>query len=588
MIIMARNMIILLCCIGIVSVVIVGEYLATHEQDRVIKERESKTHPILSAFEAELQDIISLVEITAQLDDVTNLPFADQINPEIHGIGQDQDTKKRQIARNMLFNKEGIQAVYFTMPNADMYMIEPYPLQEKVSSSNFSFRDWYNGILETKTTYISDTFSPQGVGENSISIVTPVRSSGQFVGIWGVLVDLDSWNSQFNQMLNKNENVIIVDHNRNQVIDSKYTSFTGYADLTSVKNALAKKSGNLVESISGVESFVTFIPVTVGSHTWALIITEPYNDIIVNVQIIRVLYILASLLIGVLGFVIYRNKTPKQTSQAFGKTISIESDIIQLDEQHPLVIEKRTNNKRVYFAIAATLLVVVFAAFALYEQPQQKDLRTSFLIQNLKGDTVDTWINWKIMPDDQFHIHVQKSHELTQDRLNIINDVIFSEEAMPIDDSLLHKGPEGTESTYYVGWAGAIKSISKDTAFTIPIHFHPMVTETGEGNIVIRLSHLKNPDGYSGYTKTFVDDDNHQILKSDVTIYDVDSISDVELATIVRHELGHAFGLAHSTDPEDLMYPTIETNYPYISPCDIDALVGLYDGKTKSQVVCEK
>lgn len=46
--------------------------------------------------------------------------------------------------------------------------------------------------------------------------------------------------------------------------------------------------------------------------------------------------------------------------------------------------------------------------------------------------------------------------------------------------------------------------------------------------------------------------------------------------------------LAHSTAPEDLMHSTIETNYPYISPCDIDALVGLYDGKTKSQVVCEK
>jgi predicted Zn-dependent protease len=115
-----------------------------------------------------------------------------------------------------------------------------------------------------------------------------------------------------------------------------------------------------------------------------------------------------------------------------------------------------------------------------------------------------------------------------------------------------------------------------------------MVTETGEGDIVIRLSHLKDPDGYSGYTKIFVDDENHQILKSDVTIYNVDNLSDVELATIVRHELGHAFGLAHSTAPEDLMYPTIETNYPYISPCDIDALVGLYDGKTKNQVVCEK
>jgi len=44
--------------------------------------------------------------------------------------------------------------------------------------------------------------------------------------------------------------------------------------------------------------------------------------------------------------------------------------------------------------------------------------------------------------------------------------------------------------------------------------------------------------------------------------------------------------LAHSTAPEDLMYPTIETNFPYISECDVDAMEGLYDGANTS-VVCE-
>jgi hypothetical protein len=67
----------------------------------------------------------------------------------------------------------------------------------------------------------------------------------------------------------------------------------------------------------------------------------------------------------------------------------------------------------------------------------------------------------------------------------------------------MHNEPKGTTSTYYLGWAGAIKSISGDTTFAIPIHFHPMVTETGEGDVVIRLSDLKNADNSSGYTKTF-------------------------------------------------------------------------------------
>ena len=97
-----------------------------------------------------------------------------------------------------------------------------------------------------------------------------------------------------------------------------------------------------------------------------------------------------------------------------------------------------------------------------------------------------------------------------------------------------------------------------------------------------------NGDGYSGYTKSIVDDAQNQILKSEITIYEVDKLSKAQFETILRHELGHALGLAHSTATEDLMYPTITTDYPYISDCDVDAIVWLYDGGESSKVVCEK
>ena len=51
--------------------------------------------------------------------------------------------------------------------------------------------------------------------------------------------------------------------------------------------------------------------------------------------------------------------------------------------------------------------------------------------------------------------------------------------------------------------------------------------------------------------------------------------------------MGHALGLAHSTAPEDLMAPKMQTEYPFISPCDVDAIISLYDGQSSSQVVCQ-
>jgi signal transduction histidine kinase len=108
----------------------------------------------------------------------------------------------------------------------------------------------------------------------------------------------------------------------------------------------------------------------------------------------------------------------------------------------------------------------------------------------------------------------------------------------------------------------------------------------GVGEIVINLIRDQNPDGLSGYTKSTAD--GNQILKTTITIYNADQLSVNQIGAIMRHEFGHAMGLAHSTAPEDLMHATIQTEYPYISGCDIDAIKGLYNGDENSKVVCKK
>ena len=218
---------------------------------------------------------------------------------------------------------------------------------------------------------------------------------------------------------------------------------------------------------------------------------------------------------------------------------------------------------------------------------QGEHIRSNYLIQNLRGDTIDTWISWRLPQDEILHINIVNA-EKYPGKIDSIKDTIFSMETIEIDDSLLHKGPAGQSSTYYQGWKGALNSLDQQTVFYIPKKIEISTVSDGSGDIIITLTDLKSPDGFSGFTKSLVDENEHQILKSQITIYEADRLSVEQLKTILRHEFGHALGLAHSTAPEDLMYPTITTNYPYISECDIDGIKALYNGEQASYVLCQK
>jgi hypothetical protein len=277
--------------------------------------------------------------------------------------------------------------------------------------------------------------------------------------------------------------------------------------------------------------------------------------------------------------------------------------------QEALVLNKTVNEKeqKIHYLTRKNLIVVIisalvvgvgFAAYSVYvvevvgQQYRISNLGTissgGYLIQNLKGDTIDTWLSWRLVSGSPLHVGIINGASFPE-KIPLIKDVVESETSIEVDDSLVGKGPKGSTSKYYLGWAGALQQASTQaTEFYIPSKLEVIESSNGEGEITIILTDERNGDGYSGYTKSIADDSQNQILKSTITIYDVSSLNDEQFKAILRHELGHALGLAHSTATEDLMAPSISTDYPYVSECDVDTVVKLYDGSKNSQVVCNK
>lgn len=282
----------------------------------------------------------------------------------------------------------------------------------------------------------------------------------------------------------------------------------------------------------------------------------------------------------------HHSKEVEMTKRLLKKSISKEEQKNQkLSRKHILSM-----------AGAAIVIAAISVGYSLlvvdlvgqeYRVDNIGEVKSSYVIQNLRGDTIDTWLSWRLVEGTILYVNVIDSQKYPE-KMDIIKEVVTSDEAIEIDNSLLHKGPKGTSSLYYVGWAGALAEASKKpTEMYIPAKFEIIESQRGEGDITIRLTNMRSGDGYSGFTKSIADDSQNQILKSEITIYDVGNLSKAQFETILRHELGHALGLAHSTAPEDLMHPIIETEFPYISECNVDAIVSLYDGGKNSEVVCE-
>jgi len=237
----------------------------------------------------------------------------------------------------------------------------------------------------------------------------------------------------------------------------------------------------------------------------------------------------------------------------------------------------------VVIGFALDFLAVQKTVSTIEETVKVKPLKTQYLVQNLKGDAMETWYSWQ--PRDKIEIQVVGENNYPKEKIDAIKKAILSTETIEIDNSFVFKGDEGTFSTYWIGWKGAADHLRELRGIEEPLEI--IFTDKDDTDVIITLTNSKSGEGLSGVTNSVVNDQKQTILKSYVTIFEADKLSNEHMEIIIRHEFGHVTGLAHATAPEDLMYPVIQTPAPYISECDIDALLHLYTGGKTSQVICE-
>ena len=169
---------------------------------------------------------------------------------------------------------------------------------------------------------------------------------------------------------------------------------------------------------------------------------------------------------------------------------------------------------------------------------------------------------WKQVKDNTIPILIVRDANVSEKQVDLVEYTINSKETT------------NSEKKLFQGWNEGIKEVSKSFGVTVPnlqVQYKLDISES----ITIYLMEKTNSEGYDGYTNLFYDQ-NGKIQKALVKIYNVDELDDIQLKSIIRHELGHALGLGHTDAKNDLMQSIINMNHNTISLLDLQALARIY------------
>ena len=249
---------------------------------------------IKNILESKVTKLVTALQIASNLPQILQPPDINLIDPKVKGIPEDADIEKRKIAKILMDQFKEFNSILYYFNNGDIYFFEPFQDQLNLTATNFSFRDYYQVVNQTKKTYVSDAIlSKATTGRNLAVIATPViNKENNLTGILLGTIDFNNYD-KFLQSFNlqNNSRLVLIDKNGVKIGDSneKGTSVSKisfekkqFSNLKSVKLALEGKSGSIVEKFNGKESQIAFLPYDLFQNKRILLLIQSCNSDVNN------------------------------------------------------------------------------------------------------------------------------------------------------------------------------------------------------------------------------------------------------------------------------------------------------------------
>jgi hypothetical protein len=253
-----------------------------------IKEPFNELILISDVIENRLKKAAAILEFTSKLPEMRDLLFSDLFNTAFNGIPANADMEKRQTGQEILskFPKEFVSFL-FLMPNGTVYLLEPFARQQNLSTSDLSYRDYYEGVIETKDTFLGNVITSVVSGRNQAQLAVPVfgleSNNRSIVGILSAGLNFKTYNEILRtNNLKDQESIVLLDSNGTKIADSdpiRITSLSknaiadvSFRNLQSFNNAMKGRTGTVEEIVNGSSMLVQYKPVKAIQNNWVILL----------------------------------------------------------------------------------------------------------------------------------------------------------------------------------------------------------------------------------------------------------------------------------------------------------------------------